>query len=168
MVRIGSIPMASRKLVAASVLVMAGLAACAPIRDVRGYVPDEEKVASVKVGNDTRDTVQDKLGTPSSTAAFGDPTWYYISTEQERYAFFKPEVTKRQILAIQFADSGKVADIRTYGIEDGQVFSLVDRETPSRGKEMSFLQQVFGNMGALPPSAPGSNGGPTRPGGDGK
>jgi len=160
--------MASRRLIAASVLVMAGLAACAPIRDVRGYVPDEEKVAAVKVGGDTRDSVQEKLGTPSSTAAFGDPTWYYISTEQERYAFFKPEVTKRHILAIQFSDDGKVADMRTYGIEDGQVIALVDRETPSRGKEMSFLQQVFGNMGAMPGNAPGSNNGPTRPGGDGK
>jgi outer membrane protein assembly factor BamE (lipoprotein component of BamABCDE complex) len=160
--------MASRPLVAASVLVLAGLAACAPIRDVRGYVPDDEKVASVKVGGDTRDSVQEKLGTPSSTAAFGDPTWYYISTEQERYAFFKPDVTKRQILAVEFNDDGKVADVRTYGIEDGQVIALVDRETPSRGKEMSFLQQVFGNMGAMPPGAPGANDGPTRPGGDGR
>ena len=130
--------MKSRLLVSATALVLAGVAACAPIRDVRGYVPDDEKVASVRVGADTRDTVQEKLGTPSSTATFGDPTWYYISTEQERYAFFKPEVTKRQILAVQFTEDGKVADLRTYGIEDGQVISLADRETPSRGKEMSL------------------------------
>jgi outer membrane protein assembly factor BamE (lipoprotein component of BamABCDE complex) len=161
--------MKSRVLLSASALALAGLAACAPIRDVRGYVPDDEKVASVRIGADTRDTVQDKLGTPSSTATFGDPTWYYISTEQERYAFFKPDVTKRQILAVAFSEDGKVADIRTYGIEDGQVIALVDRETPSRGKEMSFLQQMFGNMGALPPSAPGANNsGGTRPGGDGR
>jgi outer membrane protein assembly factor BamE (lipoprotein component of BamABCDE complex) len=160
--------MKSRVLVSASVLVLAGVAACAPIRDVRGYVPDEEKVASVRVGADTRDSVQEKLGTPSSTATFGEPTWYYISTEQERYAFFKPDVTKRQILAVQFTEDGKVQDIRTYGIEDGQVVALVDRETPSRGKEMSFLQQMFGNMGAMPPTAPGSRDQPTRPGGSGE
>ena len=157
--------MASRVVLASSVLVIAGLAACAPIRDVRGYVPDDERVATVAIGTDSRDSVQDKLGTPSSTAAFGDPTWYYISTEQERYAFFKPDVTKRQILAIQFGESGKVNDIRKYGIEDGQVIALVDRETPSRGKEMTFLQQLFGNMGAAPANAPGSQQGPGRPGG---
>jgi outer membrane protein assembly factor BamE (lipoprotein component of BamABCDE complex) len=160
--------MVSRVLLTGSILAVAGLAACAPIRDVRGYVPDEEKVATVSLGADTRDSVQEKLGTPSSTATFGDPTWYYISTEQERYAFFKPDVTKRQILAIQFADDGKVNDIRKYGIQDGQVIALVDRETPSRGKEMTFLQQLFGNMGAMPASAPGSNQGPGRTGGDGK
>lgn len=161
--------MVSRVALTGSVLALAGLAACAPIRDVRGYVPDDEKVASVSRGADTRDSVQEKLGTPSSTAAFGDPTWYYISTEQERYAFFKPDVTKRQILAIQFGEDGKVNDIRKYGIEDGQVIALVDRETPSRGKEMSFLQQLFGNMGAAPAGAPGGqNNGPGRTGGEGK
>jgi outer membrane protein assembly factor BamE (lipoprotein component of BamABCDE complex) len=149
-------------------LLVSGLAACAPIKDVRGYVPDEEKLGEIKVGADTRDSVQQKLGTPSSTAAFGDPTWYYISTEQERYAFFTPDVTKRLILAVEFSEEGKVADIRKYGIEDGQIIALVDRETPSRGKEMGILQQLFGNMGGLPAGAPGSQTGPGRPGEGGR
>lgn len=157
--------MTSRVLIGAVALGL-GLSACAPIKDVRGYVPDEEKLSSVAVGTDTRDTVQSKLGTPSSTATFGDPTWYYISTEQERYAFFTPDVTKRQIVAIQFGDDGKVAEVRNYGIEDGQVIAYVDRETPSRGKEMTFLQQVFGNMGG--PSASTAQQGPGRPGGSGQ
>jgi outer membrane protein assembly factor BamE (lipoprotein component of BamABCDE complex) len=123
-------------------------AACAPIRNVRGYIPDAEKVASVKVGEDTRDTVQDKLGTPSSSAAFGDPIWYYISSEDERYAFFNADTTMRQILAVQFNDSGKVAEIRKYGLEDGKVVDLVSRETPTRGREMSLLQSLFGGIGA--------------------
>ena len=158
----------SSRLFFAGALVLAGLSACAPIRDVRGYIPDEEKLGSVKVGGDTRETVQQKLGTPSSTAAFGDPTWYYISTEQERYAFFHPDVTKREILAVEFSEDGKVADIRKYGIEDGQIVAMVDRETPSRGKEMTLLQQLFGNMGGLPAGAPGAQNGPGRPGGDGR
>lgn len=158
----------SSRLFFTGALFLAGLSACAPIRDVRGYIPDEEKLGSIKIGADTRDTVQQKLGTPSSTAAFGDPTWYYISTEQERYAFFHPDVTKREILAVEFAEDGKVADLRKYGIEDGQVVAMVDRETPSRGKEMTLLQQLFGNMGGLPAGAPGAQNGPGRPGGDGR
>ena len=156
--------MASRVLLTGTVLLVAGLSACAPIRDVRGYIPDDEKVSAVKIGADTRDTVQAKLGTPSSTATFGDPTWYYISTEQERYAFFHPDITKREILAVEFSEDGKVTDVRKYGIEDGQVIAMVDRETPSRGKEMTLLQQLFGNMGGLPAGAPGASTGPGRPG----
>jgi outer membrane protein assembly factor BamE (lipoprotein component of BamABCDE complex) len=158
----------SSRLLITGALFLAGLSACAPIRDVRGYIPDEERIGDIQVGKDTRDTVQSKLGTPSSTAAFGDPVWYYISTEQERYAFFQPDVTKRQILAVEFSEEGKVTDMRKYGIEDGQVVALVDRETPSRGKEMTLLQQLFGNMGGLPAGVPGATSGPGRPGGDGK
>jgi outer membrane protein assembly factor BamE (lipoprotein component of BamABCDE complex) len=123
-------------------------AACAPIRNVRGYIPDETKVATVKVGEDTRDTVQDKLGTPSSSAAFGDPIWYYISSEDERYAFFNADTTMRQVLAVQFNEDGKVAEVRKYGLEDGKVIDLVSRETPTRGREMSLLQSLFGGIGA--------------------
>ena len=158
----------SSRLFFTGALFLAGLSACAPIRDVRGYIPDEERIGDIQIGKDTRDSVQSKLGTPSSTAAFGDPVWYYISTEQERYAFFQPDVTKRQILAVEFSEDGKVTDMRKYGIEDGQVIALVDRETPSRGREMSLLQQLFGNMGGLPASVPGSQNGPGRPGGDGR
>jgi outer membrane protein assembly factor BamE (lipoprotein component of BamABCDE complex) len=134
-------------LVAVSAALLA-TAACAPIRNVRGYIPDEEKVSTVKVGADTRDTVQDKLGTPSSSAAFGDPVWYYISSEDERYAFFGADTTMRQILAVQFNEDGKVGDIRKYGLEDGKVIDLVSRETPTRGREMSLLQSLFGGIGA--------------------
>ena len=158
----------SSRLLLTGALLLAGLSACAPIKDVRGYIPDEERMGEVQIGKDTRDTVQSKLGTPSSTAAFGDPVWYYISTEQERYAFFEPDVTKRQILAVEFNEDGKVTDMRKYGIEDGQVIALVDRETPSRGREMTLLQQLFGNMGGLPAGVPGAQSGPGRPGGDGK
>ena len=153
----------SRRWLFGTVLVTATLSACTPMRDVRGYVPDATKVADIKIGEDTKQSVQAKLGTPSSTASFGDPTWYYISIEQERYAFFSPDVTKREILAVQFNETGKVAEVRNYGIEDGQVVALVDRETPSRGKELSFLQQVFGNIGG--PSTSASPNGPGRPGG---
>ena len=108
---------------------------------------------------------------PVLPAEFADlEPWadWALETEQERYAFFHPDVTKRQILAVEFNDDGKVADIRKYGIEDGQVIALVDRETPSRGKEMTLLQQLFGNMGGLPAGVPGAQNGPGRPGGSGE
>ena len=156
-------PRLARRVLLGTLFVAAAATACAPIKDVRGYVPDEEKLAEIKIGQDTKETVQSKLGTPSSTAAFGDPTWYYISVEQERYAFFSPDVTKREILAVEFNEAGKVAELRNYGIEDGQVIAFADRETPSRGKELSFLQQVFGNIGG--PSTSAGPAGPGRPGG---
>ena len=72
-------------------------------------------------------------------------------------------MTDKATVTIGAPKAGKVTELRNYGIEDGQVIALVDRETPSRGKELSFLQQVFGNIGG--PSASPSAAGPGRPGG---
>ena len=52
----------------AGALVVSSLAACAPIKDVRGYIPDEERVGAIKVGTDTRDSVPWKSGTVWNSA----------------------------------------------------------------------------------------------------
>src|ERR1700694_2894186 len=69
----------------------AALSACAPVENQRGYVPDQEAVASVQVGMDTKDTVTKKLGDPSTAATFGNDVWYYISAHVEQNAFFRSE-----------------------------------------------------------------------------
>jgi outer membrane protein assembly factor BamE (lipoprotein component of BamABCDE complex) len=121
----------------------AAIAACAPVENQRGYVPDAEAVASVKVGMDTKDTVSKKLGDPSTAATFGGDTWYYISAHVEQNAFFAPRPTERNILAIQFDKSGKVMDMHKYTLADGHVVDFESRETPVRGREQTLLQQIF-------------------------
>ena len=71
---------------------IAALAACAPVESQRGYVPDQDAIASLQVGTDTKDMVSKKLGDPSTAATFGGDTWYYISAHVEQNAFFAVEV----------------------------------------------------------------------------
>ena len=40
-----------------------------------------------------------------------------------------------------------VKEIKRYGLKDGKQIAFVDRETPTRGKEMTVLEQLFGNLG---------------------
>src|ERR1051325_5638108 len=68
------------------------LAGCAPTIDQRGNLPDETKLATIKPGLTTKETVSQLLGTPSSISTFNDKTWYYISRRTEQTAFFAPDV----------------------------------------------------------------------------
>ena len=34
-----------------------------------------------------------------------------------------------------------------YGLKDGKVFDFISRTTPTRGKEVTILQEFFGNVG---------------------
>ena len=44
-----------------------------------------------------------------------------------------------------------------FELEDGQEVAMVERETPTRGKELSLLQQLFGNLGRFNDVSPSSN-----------
>ena len=130
---------------AATLLLAAG---CATQRTQNGYVIDEYTVDQLRPGVTDRDSVATLLGTPSTAATFGDAnTWYYVSRHSEQFAFMKPEVKEQQVVAVHFNDVGIVESVQRYTLEDGKPIEPVERITPTRGREMTVLEQLFGNLG---------------------
>jgi outer membrane protein assembly factor BamE (lipoprotein component of BamABCDE complex) len=131
----------SFKLVCGATLAL--VMACAPVISQRGYVPDPSIEGAIKNGSDTKTSVQARLGYASTTATFGNDSWYYISATEKQVAFFTPTVLKRQILAISFDRGNKVTSVRHYGLQDGHLINFESRETPARGRETTFLQELL-------------------------
>ena len=123
---------------------------CTPVISKRGYLPDPVAEATISVGTDTKTTIQKKLGDPSTRATFGGESWYYISSVQKQMAFFDPQTEKRTILAIHFDKDGKVKNLRHFGLRDGHVVAFETRETPTRGRELTFLQQLLSSTPGVP------------------
>lgn len=123
------------------------LGACATTVDHRGYVPDQETIERLRTGVDNRDSVAQMLGSPSSVATFDDRTWYYVSKRTERVAFFNEKVVDQRVLAVAFDETGLVIEIRQYTLEDGRIIDPVTRETPTLGRELNIIEQLFGNIG---------------------
>ncbi|MFL2843604.1 MAG: outer membrane protein assembly factor BamE [Alphaproteobacteria bacterium] len=124
-------------------------ASCSPIVENRGYVFDEKLLDQIKVNETISNDVMDILGSPSTTSAIDASTWYYIFSKAETVAFYHPTVTERRVLAVSFDDDNKVNNLKYYGLEEGKIISYVDRTTPTRGRELTVLQQLFGNLGRL-------------------
>lgn len=123
------------------------LSACTPVVISHGQTPDPDDLELVEIGQSTRRDVEKRLGTPSTSSVFSDKIWYYFSETTEQVAFFEPKVKERKIIAIVFAPDGRVDNIATYTEADGQTVELVSRVTPTAGNELSFFQQLFGNIG---------------------
>jgi outer membrane protein assembly factor BamE (lipoprotein component of BamABCDE complex) len=152
---------------------------CTPVVDQRGYLPDPELESKIKVGDDTKTTIQQRLGYPSTEATFnslgaGDDAWYYISSVEKSVAFFTPTVQKRSILAVYFDKDGKVTDLKHYSLRDGHVVAFETLTTPAKGRELTFLQQLFNATPGVPLGGatgqqqnPGGGGGPGGPPGGG-
>lgn len=126
-------------------------AACSPMRETRGYVPDDELLAELRPGVHDKNSVASLLGSPSSIATFDSGTWYYITRRTEQLAFFAEEVTDQQVVAVDFDDQGVLAGVRRFTLDDANDVQFVERATPSRGKELTVLQQFFGNIGRFTP-----------------
>jgi len=132
----------------------AGLGACEARLDVRGNVPDEDAVLAVQPGEFDRQQVAELLGTPSSVGTFDDKTWYYIGARTETTAFFDPDIVDQQILAVQFDDNGIVQHMKLYGVEDGRIVTPIEEITPTHGRKLTILQQIFGNLGRFTEAQP--------------
>lgn len=143
----GSVRAFVRGLAAALAL---GLAACSGDVAVRGNMPDPETIAEIQPGADNRDDVVDKLGSPSTVSNFLDGKWYYIGQKEEQFAFFRPTVLERSVLVVSFEPSGIVDDTSLYTLVDGQIIDPIGRKTPTEGRELTILQQLFGNLGRFP------------------
>ncbi len=159
-----------RKLAAATVsLGLLGTAACTPVSSYQGFQVIDQAPADVKVGQDSRSTVLSRLGTPTTKSAIDNETWFYISQISSKTGFYQPRVNRRNVVAIVFAKQGdEVAAVNTYTLRDGRVIAYNGRETPTRGRELTVLEQLLGTIsaaGALPPNqdeTPNSHGGGPR------
>jgi outer membrane protein assembly factor BamE (lipoprotein component of BamABCDE complex) len=131
------------------------LCACAPITTLNGFQAVDVKPQDTKVGVDTRSTVLANLGSPSATATFDPDTWYYITQISDKVAYLKPQIKSRVVIAISFDHaSEKVTKVRTLGLGDGYQIAYEARETPTRGRELSVIEQLLGTIGRggqLPP-----------------
>lgn len=143
-------------------LAFTALGACTTIKDQNGYIQDEEMVGYVAPGVDNKESIAAMLGRPSLTSTFDDDTWYYVTQLTQQIAFFTPEAIHHQVLAISFDENGNVADTKTYDKADIVDVSISGDSTPTRGRELGFLEQLFGNIGQVG-SLPGQGGPPGGP-----
>lgn len=134
----------------AAALLAASLAAagCSEQITKHGHQFNENDMQSVQPGM-SQEQVRMSLGSPATTATVASGNaYYYISSTMKQTAFFLPEETDRQVVAVYFNQGGSVDRVANYGLKDGKVFDFVKRTTPAPGTaEDGILKQLFRNLG---------------------
>lgn len=132
---------------------------CSSIQSTRGYLVDEVLVAAVQPGIDNRESVQGTLGRPTLISQFGDPVWYYVSSRTSQAPFTRPRISTHRVLAVHFDERGNVTRMDQSGMENVVRLDPESDETPTLGRNRTFLQDLFGNIGTVGTAAPGGAGG---------
>jgi outer membrane protein assembly factor BamE (lipoprotein component of BamABCDE complex) len=129
---------------------------CAQFRGHQGYVGDATLVSSIQAGVDNRESVQGTLGRPTFTGQFGSNDWYYFARDTKQLAFRNPRPTAQTVLHIQFDNAGNVTAVNQKGMENVVQLNPEGDKTPTLGRNTSFFEELFGNIGAV--GAPGAGG----------
>ena len=133
------------------------LSACVGVRDHRGFVLDEQLAQSVQAGVDNKASVAKTLGSPTFVGQFDANDWYYLSQDTHQFAFRNPRVTEQKLLHIRFDPAGNVVSVGTTGKELIAAVNPVNDYTPTLGRQRSFFDELFGNIGTISqPGLPGA------------
>ncbi|HZH27206.1 MAG TPA: outer membrane protein assembly factor BamE [Azospirillaceae bacterium] len=142
------------------------LGGCADRVATHGNLVKNDRLSEVKVGTSNREEVAVVLGTPTAISTFDANTWYYIGEVTRRTAFFRPEPVERRVLTVKFDEEGVLRSVEEKTLDDGNAVQLVERATPTPGRDLSVIQQLVGNVGRFSP-APSAPRRPTIPGREG-
>ncbi len=142
---------AVRRVLIAAVL-SGGIVACSPQFANHGYIPPAEELEQIVVGVDTRASVEETIGTPSTAGVVNDSGFYYVRSRKRTFGALAPKTVEREVLAISFDSAGVVSNIERFGLERGKVVPLERRVTTSGVGDSGFLRQLLGNLGRFNPA----------------
>ena len=132
---------------------------CVQIQGHRGYLADEILLQSVQPGVDDRQSVERTLGRPSFVGQFGEPVWYYVSSQTTQTPTLRPKITGQTVLAVHFDANDNVVNVERTGMEQVARIDPEHDKTPTLGRERSFFEDLFGNIGQVGAGAPAGGAG---------
>lgn len=146
------------------------LGGCTQFQTRQGYIFDQTLLDSVTVGIDNRASVERTLGRPTFASQFGVAEgrpaivtpdmaneWYYLARTTRQPPFGRPRPVDQVAVRVRFDAIGNVTAIDRTGVETVVRINPEDDKTPTLGREKSFFEELFGNIGTV--GAPGAAGG---------
>jgi outer membrane protein assembly factor BamE (lipoprotein component of BamABCDE complex) len=106
-------------------------------------------LSSVQPGVDNKESVQASLGRPTFVGQFDQNDWYYYSRDAKQLAFSQPAAENQYVLKVRFDQAGNVASVSQTGKELISKISPEGDKTPTLGRDTSFFEEIFGNIGAV-------------------
>lgn len=130
---------------------------CTSIRDHRGYTMDKALVDAIQPGIDNRSSVEQTLGRPTFASQFGSQDWYYVSQNIKTPAFRRSRTEDQTVFRVRFDPAGNVIAVDQRGMEKIAKIDPEGDKTKTMGRDRSFFEDLFGNVGSV--GVPGAGGG---------
>jgi len=125
------------------------LLSCSQNIQNHGHIPPSSELKMIEVGVDTKKSVEELIGRPSTTGVLQNKSWYYVGNTMQHYSWREVKEIKRVVVAIRFSQSGVVENIEQFSLTDGQDIKISSRITGKTVKDNTFLMQLLGSFGRI-------------------
>ena len=129
---------------AAPLLAAAG---CTRMYRNHGYMPPDEELGMVVVGQTHQSELDGLIGRPGAEGVLTGSSWYYVGSRWETFGIQPPREVDRQVVAISFDPNGVVSNVERFGLERGRIVVLSQRVSDSGVSGLSILRKLFRNVG---------------------
>jgi len=129
-----------------SLLLLFLIPACTPVTSQHGNMLEDFQIQEVKSGEHTRSDVLRILGSPTTQSTFNPNIWYYLGQESEKRGILDQQITDERIVVVIFNEDGVVEAIQEADSERENI-PYARTKTPTHGNDLTFLQQLLGNLG---------------------
>ncbi|MGH1377290.1 MAG: outer membrane protein assembly factor BamE [Alphaproteobacteria bacterium] len=124
----------------------ASIIACSPVTAQRGNLLQDYQVEDIVAGEHTMSDVLRVFGSPTTQSTFDNDIWYYIGQETEKHGILDDEVVNERIIVVTFTPEGVVKTVQDEEMARNNI-PYSRSKTPTHGNELTFTQQLLGNMG---------------------
>jgi len=110
-------------------------------------MPRSDLIERLQPGEQNKNQVQGILGSPTIIGTFDQDTWYYVTQTTENKSFLKPEIIDQAILSLMFDETGVLISLEKKSMVDAIRIEPSAEKTPTAGRKLSVVPQLFGNFG---------------------
>jgi outer membrane protein assembly factor BamE (lipoprotein component of BamABCDE complex) len=134
-----------------NLLILLFLSSCLTRIEKEGYNFDSSDYQIIKEDITSQNEVKTILGSPSLISFIAnEPVWIYFSQKKEKLLFFKPKITDRKILTIQFDKRQKfVKNINLYDLTDQNNLNYISDKTEIENINQNIFSEIFSNIGKI-------------------
>lgn len=137
-----------RRLIALTLAIpLVAAAGCTRMYRNHGYIPTDDELATVVVGQTSQAELESLIGRPGSQGVLTGSDWYYVGSRWEHYGASPPREIDRQVVAISFDQAGTVTNVQRFGLEQGRIVVLSQRVTDQGVASSGMLRRLFSNIG---------------------
>lgn len=135
------------------ILLSISLSSCLASSEKHGYMFDLSDHELLQEGVSSKETVTKLMGSPTIISDISMPeSWIYYSEEVEKFLFFLPKITSRNILVITFDNTNSIKNLRKFDLSNNdEKLKFTSQYTKVISSEAGFFKSIFSNIGQVRP-----------------